>query len=90
MNLELLTEATKLSGDSSYYHIAVSHANVTMKNHFRPNYSCYHLVDYDPADGSVRRKQTNQGYSDGSSWSRGQGWALYSYTMMYRETKDKF
>lgn len=89
MNLELLFEASKLSGDSSYYKIAVAHANTTMKNHFRPDYSCYHVVDYDPETGKVLHQQTHQGYSDASSWARGQAWALYGYTMCYRETKDK-
>ncbi|RXF71235.1 glycoside hydrolase family 88 protein [Arcticibacter tournemirensis] len=89
MNLELLFEATRLTGDSSFYKIAVSHANVTMKNHFRADYSSYHVVDYDPAIGSVKKKMTHQGYSDESAWARGQGWALYGYTMCYRETKNK-
>jgi hypothetical protein len=89
MNLELLTEVSRMTGDSSYYKISVSHADVTMKNHFRPNYSSYHVVDYNPMDGRIHVKQTAQGYSDESSWGRGQGWALYGYTMMYRETKDK-
>ncbi len=88
MNLELLFEATKFTGDSSFYKIAVSHANTTMKNHFRPDYSSYHVVDYDPVDGSVRGKMTHQGYSDESAWARGQGWALYGFTMCYRETKN--
>ncbi|WDF81454.1 glycoside hydrolase family 88 protein [Mucilaginibacter sp. KACC 22773] len=89
MNLELLFEATKLSGDSSFYKIAVTHANTTMKNHFRANYSSYHVVSYDPETGEVLKKQTHQGYADESAWSRGQSWALYGYTMCYRETKDK-
>lgn len=89
MNLELLFEATRLSGDSSFYKIAVSHANTTLKNHFRPDFSSYHVVDYNPKDGSVRSKVTHQGYSDGSAWARGQAWALYGYTMCYRETRDK-
>jgi unsaturated chondroitin disaccharide hydrolase len=89
MNLELLFEATKLSGDSSFYRIAVSHAKTTMKNHFRPDYSSYHVVDYDTATGGVRKKQTAQGYSDESAWARGQAWGLYGFTMCYRETKDK-
>lgn len=88
MNLELLFEASKLSGDSSYYKIAVSHANTTMKNHFRADYSCYHVVDYDPETGKVVHKQTHQGFSDESAWARGQAWALYGYTMCYRETGD--
>jgi hypothetical protein len=88
MNLELLFEATKLSGDSSFYRIAVSHANATLKNHFRADYSSYHVVDYDTATGKVIKKNTAQGYSDESAWARGQAWGLYGYTMCYRETKN--
>lgn len=88
MNLEMLFEAYKLTGDKRFYDIAVSHANVTMKNHFRSDYSSYHVVDYDPETGAVRMKVTHQGYSDDSFWSRGQGWALYGYTMCYRYTHD--
>ena len=88
MNLELLFAATKLTGDSSFYNIAVTHANTTMKNHFRPDYSSYHVVDYDSLTGQVRKKNTHQGYSHESAWSRGQAWALYGYTMCYRETKN--
>ena len=89
MNLELLCEGTKLSGDSSFYHIAVTHADTTMRHHFRPDYSSYHLVIYDPLTGQVQKKQTVQGAYDESAWSRGQAWGLYGYTMMYRETGDK-
>ncbi len=86
MNLEILFEATRATGDSTYYNIAVSHANTTMAHHFRTNFSCYHVVDYDPATGEVRHRQTAQGYADESSWARGQAWALYGYTMCYRYT----
>ena len=89
MNLELLFAATRLSGDSSFYKIAVSHANTTMKNHYRPDHSSYHVVDYDPVTGRVIKKQTWQGYADSSSWARGQAWGLYAFTMCYRETRDK-
>ncbi|WP_282148801.1 glycoside hydrolase family 88 protein [Algibacter lectus] len=89
MNLELLFEATKISTDSSYHHLAVKHANTTLKNHFRPNNSCYHVVDYDTISNQPRMKVTHQGFNDGSSWARGQGWAIYGYTMAYRYTKDK-
>ena len=75
MNLEMLFEAYQLTGDKSFYDIAVSHANVTMKNHFRDDYSSFHVVDYDPVTGAVRSRVTHQGYSDDSFWSRGQGWA---------------
>jgi hypothetical protein len=88
MNLELLFAATRLTGDSSYYKIAVTHANTTLKNHFRSDYSSYHLVIYNPKDGSILKRQTVQGASDESAWSRGQAWGLYGYTLLYRETKD--
>ncbi len=88
MNLELLFEASKLTGDDKYKNIAISHANTTLKNHFRDDYSCFHVVDYDPETGEVRSKQTAQGYADNSSWARGQAWAIYGYTMCYRYTKD--
>ncbi|MGI4865204.1 MAG: glycoside hydrolase family 88 protein [Janthinobacterium lividum] len=88
MNLELLFAATRLSGDSSFYKLAVRHANTTLKNHFRPDYSSYHVVDYDPATGQVRQRGTAQGYADASAWARGQAWALYGYTMCYRETHN--
>ncbi len=86
MNLELLMWAFKKSGDSSFYKIAVSHADTTMKYHFRPDYSTYHVVSYDTITGKVEARQTAQGFSDSSAWSRGQSWGLYGYTMMYRET----
>jgi alpha-L-fucosidase len=89
MNLELLFAATRLTGDSSFYKIAVTHANTTMKNHYRTDYSSYHVVDYDTATGQVRKKNTAQGYSDESAWARGQAWGLYGFTMCYRETKNK-
>lgn len=89
MNLELLMFASKAFDDDSLAYVARSHADTTLKNHFREDYSSYHLVDYDPKDGHVRSKQTVQDYSDESSWGRGQAWALYGYTMMYRMTEDK-
>ncbi|MVN76949.1 glucuronyl hydrolase [Hymenobacter sp. HMF4947] len=88
LNLELLFAATRLSGDSSFYKIAVAHANTTLKNHFRADYSSYHVVDYDSATGRVVKKNTHQGYAHESAWARGQAWALYGYTMCYRETKN--
>lgn len=88
MNLELLFWATKESGDSSFYRIAVSHANATIKNHFRPDFSSVHVVDYDTATGQVLAKKTAQGFADSSAWARGQSWGLYGYTMAYRYTRD--
>ncbi|WP_430907552.1 glycoside hydrolase family 88 protein [Maribacter sp. 2-571] len=89
MNLELLFKATALSGDSTYYKIADTHARTTMANHFRADFSTYHVVDYDTITGAVRKKQTHQGHDDGSSWARGQSWAIYGYTMAYRFTQNK-
>lgn len=89
MNLELLFEATKLSGDSTFYNIAVAHADRTLAEHFRPDGSCYHVIDYSIEDGSVRHRQTAQGYADESIWSRGQAWAIYGFTVCYRETKNR-
>jgi len=89
MNLEFLFWTTKVTGDSSFYKIAVTHANTTMKNHFRPDNSSYHVLHYDTATGNVINKVTAQGYANESAWARGQAWGLYGYTMTYRETKDK-
>lgn len=89
MNLELLFKATEFSGDSTYAKIAISHADKTMENHFRPDYSCYHVVDYDPETGEVLHRCTAQGYADESAWARGQSWALYGYTVAYRFTGDE-
>ena len=88
MNLEMLFQATQETGDSIFWKIAVEHANTTMKNHFRPDHSSFHVVDYDPESGEVRARQTAQGYADDSFWSRGQAWGLYGYTMCYRFTKN--
>lgn len=89
MNLELLFWATKTTGDSSFYKIAVTHANTTLKNHFRADNSSYHVVDYDTVTGKVLSRVTHQGYADESAWARGQAWGLYGYTATYRETKNK-
>lgn len=88
MNLELLFEATELTGDSIYRQKAITHANTTLKNHFRPDNSSYHVVVYDTITGAVKNRITHQGYADESAWARGQAWAIYGYTLTYRYTKD--
>jgi unsaturated chondroitin disaccharide hydrolase len=88
MNLELLLWASHESGDSSFYRIAVTHANTTMRNHYRSDYSSWHVVDYDTATGQVLARKTAQGYADSSAWARGQSWGLYGFTMVYRYTHD--
>lgn len=88
MNLELLMWAADYSGDDSLRAMACSHADKTMEHHFRPDYSSYHVVSYDTLSGRPHVKQTHQGLSDESAWSRGQAWGLYGYTCMYRWTGD--
>ncbi|MET2986073.1 glycoside hydrolase family 88 protein [Aureibaculum conchae] len=88
MNLELLFEATKISRDSIYHKLAITHANTTLKNQFRADNSANHVVVYDTINGSVKMKVTHQGINDESSWARGQSWAIYGYTMAYRYTKN--
>ncbi|MDO1514133.1 glycoside hydrolase family 88 protein [Maribacter confluentis] len=89
MNLEMLFEATKISGDSTFYNVAIMHADTTMAKHFRADYSSYHVLDYDTETGKVLKRNTAQGYKDESAWARGQAWGLYGYIVMYRETKDE-
>ncbi len=88
MNLELLMWASKHSGGETFSRIAGSHSYKTMKSHYMDNYSCFHVVDYDTVTGKPIRKGTLQGAYDSSSWSRGQAWGFYGFTMMYRETAD--
>ncbi|MBQ6915540.1 MAG: DUF4861 family protein, partial [Kiritimatiellae bacterium] len=91
MNLELLEEASKISGNDRYAKIARSHADVTMKHHFRADGGCYHVLNYDQRPGfvgAIQEIRRGQGLGCESAWSRGQSWAIYGYTMMYRETKN--
>ena len=89
MNLELLTAAGRLSGEKRLADVARSHADVTMKNHFRADGGTYHVLNYSQKDGRVQEIRRGQGASCFTAWSRGQGWAIYGYTMMYRETGKK-
>ena len=88
MNLELLFWAARNGGDQSLYDIAVRHAETTMRHQFREDYSCYHVAVYDTIDGHFIKGVTHQGLNDNSMWARGQAWAIYGYTMVYRETGD--
>lgn len=89
MNLEMLFWASEVSGDPKFREAAISHADVTLENHFRDDWSSYHVVGYDTITGQPVVKQTHQGLSDESAWGRGQAWGLYGYTMTYCETTDK-
>ena len=86
MNLEMLCFVSRATGNKHYVRVAKRHADTTIKNHFRKDYSTYHVVSYDPETGKPHARQTHQGYADYSAWARGQAWGLYGYTMMYRET----
>ena len=87
INLELLFWASKNGGSRHLYDIAVKHAETTMHNHFRPDFSAYHVVVYDTVSGKKIKGVTHQGYADNSMWARGQSWAIYGFTMCYRETR---
>ena len=89
MNLEMLFLASEFTGDSRYRDIAVTHADNTLKNHFRADNSCFHILYYDTGTGSVVTQKGGQGYSQTSAWSRGQSWGLYGFTMCYRFTHDR-
>jgi unsaturated chondroitin disaccharide hydrolase len=89
INLEMLFRGAELSGNSQLYHIATRHAETTMKNNFRKDYTSYHVAVYDTVDGHFIKGVTHQGYADNSMWARGQSWAIYGFTMVYRETKEK-
>ena len=89
MNMEFLSFIAINTGNNRFKEIADKHAKTTLSNHFRSDNSCYHVVSYDTITGIPHAKQTHQGYADNSSWARGQAWALYGYTMMYRETNNK-
>jgi len=88
INLEMLFWAAKNGGNPYLFDIAVSHADKTMKYHFRPDYTSYHVAVYDTLTGEFIKGVTHQGYADDSMWARGQAWAIYGYTVVYRETKD--
>lgn len=88
INLEMLFWASKNGGNKNLYDIAVKHAETTMNNHFRPDYTCYHVAVYDSISGKFIKGITHQGYADNTMWARGQAWAIYGYTMVYRETHD--
>jgi unsaturated chondroitin disaccharide hydrolase len=89
MNLELLLWATANGGDPKFREIAVNHANSTIANHYRSDYSAFHVLDYDLETGKLIAGKNHQGYNDASAWSRGQAWGFYGFTMMYRFEKDE-
>lgn len=89
MNLELLFWASRTTKDDLYKSIAIQHADATLKNHFRKDFSSYHVVSYDRTTGKIESKETHQGFSDSSAWARGQAWGLYGFTFCFRETHEQ-
>ena len=89
MNLELLYWASENGSNKLLRDIATTHAETTMKHHFRDDGGCYHVAVYDTLDGHFIKGVTHQGYADSSLWARGQSWAIYGYTMVYRYTKEQ-
>ena len=89
MNLDMMFWAAQNGGNKLLYDLAVTHAKTTMQNHFRPDGSCYHVAVYDTISGNLIKGVTHQGYADNSMWARGQSWAIYGYTMVYRYTRNR-
>ena len=87
MNLDLLFEAARITGDQKYLEVAKRHADKTLGNHFRADKTSWHVVSYND-DGTVECRQTFQGKNDDSAWARGQAWGVYGYTACYRQFKD--
>ena len=89
MNLELLFWASRKTKDDSYKNMAILHADATIKNHYRKDFSSYHVVSYERTTGRIESKETHQGFSDSSAWARGQAWGLYGFIICYRETHEQ-
>ncbi len=89
INLEMLYWAARNGGGEHLYEIATKHAETTMKNSFREDGGNYHVTVYDTLTGNFIKGVTHQGYADSTLWARGQAWAIYGYTVVYRETGDK-
>ena len=86
MNLPLLYWASEMTGDPRFRQIAMIHADTTMESFVRADGSCNHIVIFDPETGAFLDNPGGQGYVSGSSWSRGQSWALYGFVLSYLHT----
>lgn len=89
MNLPILYWASDLTGDDRFKRIAMDHADMALLDHLRADGSIVHIVDHDRDSGEVVRTYGGQGYCVGSSWSRGQAWGLYGFTLSYLHTKEE-
>ncbi|QRW22236.1 glycoside hydrolase family 88 protein [Rhizoctonia solani] len=86
MNLPLLFSAAELTGNQTFINMAISHANKTTDNHIRSDGSTYQVVAYNETTGTVIRRYAVQGYSDNSTWTRGQAWGIYGFAKMFNYT----
>ena len=89
LNLSLLYWASEESGDPRFRHIAMMHADTVLANFVRPDGSVCHIVEFDPESGRMVKSYGGQGYGEGSSWTRGQGWAVYGFANSYTHTGKK-
>ena len=89
LNLSLLYWASEESGDPRFRQIAMMHADTVLANFLRPDGSVCHIVEFDPESGRMVKSYGGQGYGDGSSWTRGQGWAVYGFANSYTHTGKK-
>ena len=84
MNLSLLYHASRVTGDPRFAHVARQHADTTLRCFVREDGSVRHIVEFDPETGEMLREHGGQGWAEGSSWSRGQAWGLYGFTLAHR------
>ncbi len=83
MNIPLLSFATSVQDDPRFEQVAMAHADTVAKSFIRGDGSSNHIVEFDPETGEVTATPGGQGYESGSSWSRGQAWALYGFALAY-------
>lgn len=89
MNVPLLYWAAETIGDPRFTYVAMDHVDTVMKNTVRSDGSCNHIIVLDPENGQLLETPGGQGYESGSSWSRGQAWAIYGFTLSYHYTKKE-
>ena len=87
MNLPLLVAGGRLSRNQTLIDLAIRHGLRTAREHLRPDNSTYHVIEYNQTSGAVLRRYTAQGYSDNSTWARGQAWCAYGFTRLYGLTR---
>lgn len=90
MNLPLLYWAARATGDYRYHVIATKHVDTVLSHFIREDGSAVHIAEFDPKSGEFLRTYGGQGLQEGSSWTRGQAWALYGLTLSYLHTKEDF